>query len=221
MFAKVSHKTVNTPKLLAFWFVNIAIFSVVSTAELGVQSWSEILRSITTGYSLLDIAQWVSIASIIMLASIFNLGVPRAWKEKLVFCTQPRPGERAFSDLIKQDSTIDRKAIEAAFDPLPTDPGEQNRLWVRWLHEFDQDVRVKDVYKKYLWTRDCTAKAIAVIICGNVAVLFAATCYYNSFLYFGITFLQYFCIRLAAKNQGEQLVKTVLVCKAVALKSNS
>ena len=127
---KISLKTKNLPKLLIVWVANIAVFSGVVTGALDV--WDvEALRNLAAGLAQDPGAGWPYVG-LVTIVSIFNGSVPRPVKERLVFWTKPRPGSRAFSELMLKDSTIDRKALSEHFGPLPTDPDEQNALWVKW-----------------------------------------------------------------------------------------
>ena len=159
---KISLKTKNLPKLLIVWAVNIAVFSGVITGALDV--WNvEALRNLASQIAQDPGAGWLYVG-LITVVSIFNGSVPRSIKERLVFWAKPRPGRRAFSELMLKDSTIDRKALQEHFGPLPTDPDEQNALWVKWLNEFSDDMRVASTYGMYLFTRDWTTISATTLV---------------------------------------------------------
>ena len=103
-----------------------------------------------------------------------------------MFWTKPRPGCRAFSELMLKDSTIDRKALQEHFGPLPTDPDEQNALWVKWLNEFSDDIRVESTYGMYLFTRDWTTIAAITLAVATPAALWLSEAPAQALTYGGI-----------------------------------
>ena len=151
------------------------------------------------------------------IVSIFNGSVPRPIKERLVFWTKPRPGCRAFSELVLKDSTIDRKALQEHFGPLPTDPDEQNALWVKWLNEFSDDIRVGSTYGMYLFTRDWTTIAAITLALATPAALWLSEDSVQALSYGGFVLLQYAFAAWVARVQGEQLVMSVMSCKGTSL----
>ena len=130
---KISLKTRNTPKLLVVWTLNIMILLSFATEVVDVRNLE------TIGSLLMETANDPGMAWLYMglltLVSIFNGAFSRSVKECLVFWPAPRPGSRAFSYYMLRDSTIDKKLLLERFDPLPSDPEEQNALWARWLNE--------------------------------------------------------------------------------------
>ena len=150
-----------------------------------------------------------------------GLFCPLTLKERLVFWPDPRPGCRAYSDLMFKDSTIDRKALEEHFGPLPTDPDEQNRLWLPWLHEFEDDARVRPAYGWYLFARDWMAFATVMLVLAGPLALWLAEEPVRAFSY-AVTLLgQCIIARRFARVQGEQFVMSVLSCKASSLATKS
>ena len=165
-------------------------------------------------------AGW-SYATLLTVVSIFNGAVPRVVKERLVFWPAPRPGSRAFSHFMFKDSTIDRKALQHNFDPLPSDPDEQNALWARWLNEFENDARVRPAYGLYLLTRDWTAVAAITFIAASPIALCLAEDMEGAVWYAVVLLGQCAIARWVAGVQGEQLVMSVMSCKGSLLKTRS
>ena len=214
---KISLKTKNLPKLLIVWAVNIAVFSGVITGALDV--WNvEALRNLASQIAQDPGAGWPYVG-LITVVSIFNGSVPRSIKERLVFWAKPRPGRRAFSELMLKDSTIDRKALQEHFGPLPTDPDEQNALWVKWLNEFGDDIRVVSTYGMYLFTRDWTTISATTLALATPVALWVSDDTIQALSYAGFLLLQYVFAAWVARVQGEQLVMSVMSCKGTSLNS--
>ena len=214
---KISLKTKNLPKLLIVWAVNIAVFSGVITGALDV--WNvEALRNLASQIAQDPGAGWPYVG-LITVVSIFNGSVPRSIKERLVFWAKPRPGRRAFSELMLKDSTIDRKALQEHFGPLPTDPDEQNALWVKWLNEFSDDIRVVSTYGMYLFTRDWTAISATTLCIATPVALWVSDDTIQALSYAGFLLLQYVFAAWVARVQGDQLVMSVMSCKGTSLNS--
>ena len=208
-------KTTNLPKLLIVWAVNVAVFSGVVTGALDV--WDiEALRALAAETAQDPAAGW-PYAGLVTVVTIFNGSVPRPIKERLVFWTRPRPGCRAFSELMLKDSTIDRKALHEHFGPLPTDPDEQNALWVKWLNEFSEDIRVQPTYGMYLFARDWTAVAVITLAIATPAALWLSETPAQALSYGGFLLVQYAVAAWVARVQGEQMVMSVMSCKGTSL----
>ena len=140
-------KAWNVPKLFVVWAANVAVLSGVLTGDFDVRD----VNSLATTLSNVGADSWTKwpYLGLLTLVSVFNGAFPKWLKERLVFCPAPRPGSRAFSHFMFSDSRIDRKALEAHFGPLPSDPDEQNALWAGWLNEFADDARVRGTYGLY------------------------------------------------------------------------
>ena len=212
---RISLKARNAPKLLVVWLVNVVLFIGIVSGVLDI-THPEALYS--TAVKLTE-NPWSGLpyAVLLTVVSIFNGVIPRPVKERIVFWRKPRPGARAFSQFIYQDSTIDRKAIEEEFSPLPTVPDEQNALWAKWLNEFDDDPRVRPVYGWYLFGRDWALIAVASILLGCPFVLAGNADSINTIGYCVLMVCQYLLARQFARIQGEQLVMSVLSCKGSSL----
>ena len=198
------------------WAVNVAVFSGVVKGVLDVWDVEASLRGLAAQIAQDPAAGWPYVG-LVTIVSIFNGSVPRPVKERLVFWTKPRPGCRAFSELMLKDSTIDRKALQEHFGPLPTDPDEQNALWVKWLNEFSDDIRVGSTYGMYLFTRDWTTIAAITLALATPAALWLSEDSVQALSYGGFVLLQYAFAAWVARVQGEQLVMSVMSCKGTSL----
>lgn len=211
---KVSLKARNTPKLAAVFALNLAVFSGLVQGVLGVEDLGTLRSLVIEAAS--NGAGW-PYAALLTVVSIFNGMVPRRVKERLVFWTKPRPGCRAFSHFMLSDSTINAKVLREHFDPLPTAPEEQNGLWVEWLNEFDDDARVRPTYGMYLFARDWATIAAFTLAFGGPIGLWWVADAMPVLWYAGVLAIQYVLARWLAVVQGEQLVMSVMSCKASEL----
>jgi len=211
----ISLKSRNVPKLLIVWVANVVVFSGVMTGDLDV--WDvEALRALAAQIGQDPAAGWPYVG-LVTIVGIFNGAVPRPMKERLVFWTKCRPGCRAFSALMLKDSTIDRRALQEHFGPLPTDPDEQNALWVKWLNEFSGDMRVGPAYGMYLFSRDWTTIAAITFVVATPVALWFSDDSVRALAYGAVVLLQYALAAWLARVQGEQLVMSVMSCKGTSL----
>ena len=216
---KISLKARNVPKLAVVWVVNIAVFSGVVTGVLDVRD-IEALRALVANLAS-DPWSGLPYAGVLTLVSIFNGAIRRPVKERLVFWPDPRPGSRAFSHLMFKDSTIGAKALAEHFGPLPTDPDDQNALWLPWLHEFEDNARVRPAYGLYLFARDWMAIAAVTLVLAGPLALWLAEAPGRALWYAVVLLGQCALARWVARVQGEQFVMSVLSCKASSLVSRS
>ena len=216
---KVTLKTWNYPKLVLVWILNVAVFSGVVSGVLNIRDF----ESIGTLFSVIETDPWGRwpYICLLTLVSVFNGAFPRWFKEALVFWPALRPGSRAFSHFMHKDSTINRKVLQAHFAPFPTDPGEQNALWVGWLGEFSNDPRVRSSYGPYLFARDWMVIATATLVVAGPLSLWLAADLGRALAYGAVLLCQCAVARWVARVQGEQLVKTVMSCKGSSLASHS
>ena len=212
---KISIKAKNTPQLFVVWAVNVGAFSGIVAGVFDIRDTDAL------GRLLADVARdpgatW-PYAGLLTVVTIFNGAIPRLVKERLVFWPAQRPGSRAFSHFMFQDSAINRKSLQEHFNPLPTSPDEQNALWVGWLHEFEDDARVRGAYGLYLFARDWTAVSVATLLLAGPLALWLAEDVMRS-LWYGVALMAQFAVaRWIARVQGEQLVMSVMSCKASPL----
>ena len=109
--------------------------------------------------------------------------------------------------------------VTMPFGPLPTDPDEQNALWVKWLNEFSDDIRVVSTYGMYLFTRDWTAISATTLCIATPVALWVSDDTIQALSYAGFLLLQYVFAAWVARVQGDQLVMSVMSCKGTSLNS--
>ena len=216
---KISLKARNVLKLSVVWLLNVTVFSGVVTDIPDFRD-ADALKVLSLELAKATSAGWLY-PCFLTLVSIFNGVVPRLTKECLVFWPNPRPGSRAFSHFMLGDSAIDRKALREHFGPLPSEPDEQNALWVKWLHEFEDDTRVRQKYGLYLFARDWTTIAVATLVLGSLIAPWFAQDVVGTLWYSAALLCQSLFARRLARVQGEQLVMSVMSCKGSTVSTRS
>lgn len=216
---KISLKARNVPRLLCIWVLNVVVFLGVAVGFPDVQEL-DALRGFSSAVVQDPTAGWPYIG-LLTLVSVFNGSIPRSLKEWLVFWPNPRPGSRAFSYFMFKDSTINRKALKEQFEPFPTDPDEQNALWAEWLHEFEDDARVRSCYGLYLFARDWLTIAAAMLILAGPIALWLTEGDRQIFLYTLVLVVQCGFARWLGGVQGSQLIMSVMSCKGSSLSTRS
>ena len=136
-------------------------------------------------------------------------------KERLVFWRwdHPLPGTRAFSEVMNSDARINPAALLAHQNPLPTDPAEQNRLWFRWYQDFKDDPSILNVHRQYLLFRDWSSLSLLLAPVFWFVSLFQMS-WPLSVIVASVMLFQYLLVMVAARNQAERFVASVLACKA-------
>lgn len=222
---KVSLKARNVPKLLVVWVLNVAAFYAVAIEGDALRD-VRALWEIASGLAASPAHVWTSVlawTSVALLTAVVVLNglLPRRAKEFLVFWPSPRPGSRAFDHFMLRDSTINRKALERHFAPLPSVPDDQNSLWAGWLNEFADDARVRPAYELYLFARDWTVVAVFMLVVAAPAAVWLSEHADGTLWYPVPLVVQCALARWLAQVQGEQLVMTVLSCKGSSLASRT
>ena len=214
---EISYKTWNIPKLLAVWVLNVVFFLIMigGSLDFGVGDISQTLLP----YTITDYLNKLPFLGLLTLVTVFNGLFPRSVKELLVFWPDGRPGERAFSHFMLEDSTINKNGLQKHFGPFPSESDEQNALWVTWLHEFDNDVRIRSAYGLYLFARDWMIIAVAILIFATPMAFWFSDAKVVSFCYVAVLIVQCLMARQVARVQGEQLVKSVMVRKGFSASS--
>lgn len=154
---------------------------------------------------------------LIVIASLVLLGlVPPNWRDRLIHLrwAHPLPGSRAFTQVGPTSSHVDMDALSAKLGTLPTDPGQQNRLFYRIYKPLRDDVGVCDPHRRYLAARDIgTITALLVVPLPLLAVLINNNAA-RSGTYATCLLLAYLCCAVAAKNYGWRMVQHVLALTA-------
>jgi hypothetical protein len=154
----------------------------------------------------------LSLASIV-LAKLVLLGlVPARLRDRLIHWRwrHPLPGSRAFTKLGPADARVDMAALMRTYGPLPSAPGEQDRLFYKIYRAHAEEVGVLDAHKSYLAARDIGIINLILFILlpgfawwatGNAALAAA---------YAAALFVFYLVMAIAAQVYAGRFVENVL-----------
>ena len=150
---------------------------------------------------------------LIVIASLLLLGMINPnLRDRIIHWRwrDPLPGCRAFTGVGPQSSHVNMAVIDARFGPLPTECGEQNKLFYKINREHRDDIGVLDSHGRYLAARDIgTITAILAISLPWLA-WWATGNFWRSAAY-GAALLATYCFcAIAAKNYSWRMVQHVL-----------
>ena len=124
--------------------------------------------------------------------------------------SHPLPGSRAFSIYLNKDHRVNPSRLAHIWGPFPGDPVGQNRLWYRIYKSFEQEIRVHEAHRSWLFSRDLTAHSLFFLILFGTAALFSDASWTTRAWYLGALTLQYALTTIAARIQGVRFVRQVL-----------
>lgn len=122
----------------------------------------------------------------------------------------PLPGCRAFSQHLSQEPRADPDRLLHFWGPFPEDPDQQNRLWYRMYKGVEQDIRVQEAHRAWLFSRDLTALSLVFLGIFGVATLFVDYSWGAKQWYLLALLAQYTVMMLSARTYGIRFVRTVL-----------
>jgi hypothetical protein len=202
----ISLKDINRAGLVLVVVANVAVYYVLLTPGFEVSEISNLLG---------DFESYVPAGLIALVVGVLNSQLGHEAKARIVFWrwNNPLPGSRAFSHIIRQDTRIDLTALQTAAGTLPTDPGEQNRLWFKWYREFQNEPGILQVHREYLFTRDWAGLAILLGL-ALVPLAFWQMERVQAWIMLTIIVVEYLLVRRSAKNHGERFVASVMANKS-------
>ena len=190
-------------------FAYVAFEPIVLT-QLGASIALEKVKSVLVPGSL-------SLA-IIVVAKLVLLGlVPGVWRDRLIHWrwNHPLPGSRAFTKFGRADPRVDMVGLEAAFGPLPTDQGEQGRLFYKIYSAYSNTVGVLDAHRSYLAARDIGMINLILFMLLPGFAWWATDDGIRTGAYVGALFLAYLLAATAAQVYGVRLVENSLATASV------
>jgi hypothetical protein len=200
----ISLKSQNKPLLAMILIVNVAVWyvlAIVGRSDISVMS---------------DLAKnWQSLFPAglgVIVVGILIEQFGAVMKARLVFWRwrHPLPGSQAFTKLGPADPRVDMSAISAKLGILPTEPGEQNRVWYQKLYKpLQADAAVAGVHKEYLFLRDYTCLAVVFLVLPGLGLWLGMSPRAAS-IYELCLVAQYFLVRRAASSAGKRMVTNVL-----------
>ena len=133
-------------------------------------------------------------------------------KARLVYWRyrHPLPGSRAFSKHLEQEDRADPEYLAKRWGELPVDPSKQNRLWYRIYCSVEQENRVREAHRSWLFARDLTAYGALFLMIFGAATLISDTQPTISGWYLAALSIQCLALMLAARTYGVRFVRTVL-----------
>jgi hypothetical protein len=150
---------------------------------------------------------------IIVIASLLLLGlIPPYWRDRLIHLKwhNPLPGCRAFTEIGPKSNHVDMQLLEAKCGPLPTDPGDQNKLFYKIYLKVRDEVGVLDAHRRYLAARDIGTIAAILTLALPILAWIATQNASRSALYaLGLAIFFILCA-VAAKNYSRRMVQHVL-----------
>lgn len=156
--------------------------------------------------------------AVIVLAKIVLLGlVPARLRDRLIHWRwrHPLPGSRAFSKFGPADPRVDMALLEQTYGPLPTDPGEQDRLFYKVYSARADTVGVLDAHKSYLAARDIGIINLILFILLPGFAWWAAGDGVQTSAYASALLLSYLLMAIAAQVYGGRLVENALAAASV------
>ncbi len=204
----VTLKFKNSFKLGLVLLVNVLIYTQLLNIE-SVVSGAPFLSRPPSGVAL-------SVGAMAIAASLVVALVPPDIKAKIIFCRwrNPLPGCVAFSVHMLNDDRIDRSAILAKYNNLPSDPKRQNALWYKIYKKHCDDPSVLDAHCGYLFYRDYAVMAAALLVTGALVSIVVYGDLLLSILTIIVTGVQALLACVAARIDGVRLVKNVLSCES-------
>ena len=205
-----SLKEQNNTKIWLFIAVNSLVFySVLVSGKIEVTGIKE---------ALVNAATLVPAAIAGALATAINALPSSPMKARLVYMrwTNPLPGHRVFTRYAPQDPRIDMDRLKQVVGSIPTDEGEQNRLWYRLYKPVADQPLISAVHRDFLLMRDFTAlSAILIFVVAPLAAyLIADKRVAASFILLLVAELLFF--GRAAANCGIRMATNVLATIAAA-----
>jgi len=194
--------------LWLFAIANVAIFWSVVV----IRDFTQ-LKDVFTAFSAIDAA----LAVLMPVGMIILYGlVSSENKARLVFwrIQYPLPGCFAFSKYLPSEHRADADKLAEKWGKLPTDPAVQNKIWYKMYLEYENDPRILENHREFLFARDLTGFAIVFLVVFGISALARLPTWSAVFWYVLFLLVQYLLLMIAARTYGERLV-----CNVIALES--
>lgn len=194
--------------LWLFAIVNVAIFWSVVV----IRDFTK-LKDVFTAFSAIDAA----LAVLVPVGMIILYGlVSSDNKARLVFwrIQHPLPGCFAFSKYLPSEHRADADKLAEKWGELPTNPAAQNKIWYKMYLEHENDPRILENHREFLFARDLTGFAVVFLVVFGIPALAHLPTWSAVFWYVVFLLVQYLLLMIAARTYGERLV-----CNVIALES--
>ena len=141
-------------RLNAVLAINVTAFSVVIISDGDFSTFPNLLSSMSTEDGLIGLTAPI-------VAFVLDGLLSADAKARIVYCRylHPLPGSRAFSVHLQNEPRADPDRLARHWGAFPVDPIAQNRLWYRIYRSVEDEVRVHESHRAWLFARDLTAYA--------------------------------------------------------------
>ena len=124
--------------------------------------------------------------------------------------SHPLPGSWAFSIHLQKEARADPERLLQSWGTLPNDPTDENRLWYRIYRSVENEIRVHEAHRAWLFSRDLTAYAVLFLAILGISTLISDTPWAIKWRYLFVLAVQYVATMAAARAYGVRFVRTVL-----------
>ena len=133
-------------------------------------------------------------------------------KARLVYWRwrHPLPGSQAFSTHLEADPRTDPAKLARAWGELPRQPDQQNVLWYQIYRSVENDVRVREAHRAWLYAQHLTAYAVLFLFILGTAAIVLGTPLASIVWYLPALALQYMATMTTARKLGVRFVRNVL-----------
>lgn len=148
---------------------------------------------------------------------VLNALVDAEIKAKIVFLrfANPLPGSRAFNaDMLAKDSRIAPEMLRAKIGTVPSSPQQQNSLWYQIYKKHCEEISVIEAHKNFLFTRDYAVLSLIMIVVISPLGFWLIPEISIAMTYATIIIIQFILAMIAARNNGNRLVLTVLAIES-------
>ncbi len=192
-------------RLHAVLAINVALFWATIVSGADFSTFDTLLSSLSANDGITGLVAPV-------VAFILDGLVSADTKARLVYCRyrHPLPGSRAFSVHLPREPRADPERLSRAWGEFPSSPSGQNRLWYRLYLSVDQQIRVQETHRAWLFSRDLTAYGAMFLVVLGIATLFIDAPSSIAFWYLLGLVVQFLATATAARNYGVRFVRTVL-----------
>ena len=210
-----SLKDKNRSQLIAFVLLNAIGLGVL------LEGFSQVLSLLdsVTKENVAILGKLVVLpAALALVIGILSWGVPKSWKETMVFWRIHNclPSSRAFTQIAFRDPRVDRPRLVEKYGQLPSEPAQQTALWYSLYRKNAEEVAVEDAHCAYLRYREMTALIGSVM----VAFLAASVLIHPSIRTIAVGVFaivaEYLLILLAARHAANHFVANVLAIESAA-----
>ena len=192
-------------RLNAVLVINVAAFSVVVISDGDFSNLPNLLSSMSIKDGLIGLTAPIAA---FMLDGLLSADA----KARIVYWRyhHPLPGSRAFSVHLHQEPRADPDRLAHRWGVFPVDSIAQNRLWYRIYRSVEDEIRVLEAHRAWLFARDLAAYTALFFTLFGIATLTAGAQWGIASWYLIGLATQFAASMTAARTYGVRFVRTVL-----------